>query len=57
MRDTLIDSSPPTRPATDSGLASRPRPRCRLTAADEATLPLRPTETALLRDWLHRLAR
>jgi hypothetical protein len=28
-----------------------------LTAADGAGLPLRPTETALLRDWLDRLAR
>jgi AcrR family transcriptional regulator len=59
MRDTLIDSlttDPP--PATDSGLASRALALdAALTAADEATLPLRPTETALLRDWLHRLAR
>jgi AcrR family transcriptional regulator len=59
MRDTLIDSlatDPP--PATDSGLASRALGLdAALTAADGATLPLRPTETALLRDWLHQLAR
>jgi hypothetical protein len=58
MRDTLIDSlttDPP--PATDPGLASRALALdAALTAADGATLPLRPTETALLRDWLHQLA-
>ena len=59
MRDTLIASlttDPP--PAADPGLASRALALdAALTAADGAALPLRPTETALLRDWLHRLAR
>jgi hypothetical protein len=59
MRDTLIDSlttDPP--PATDPSLASRALTLdAALTAADRATLPLRPAETALLRDWLHQLAR
>jgi AcrR family transcriptional regulator len=59
MRDTLIDSlttDPP--PARDPGLASRALALdAALTAADGATLPLRPTETALLRDWLNQLAR
>ena len=58
MRDTLIDSlttDPP--PATDSGLASRALALdAAITAADGVPLPLRPTETALLRDWLHQLA-
>ncbi|MDN3352926.1 TetR/AcrR family transcriptional regulator [Actinomadura sp. DC4] len=57
MRDTLIDSlttGPP--PAADPGLASRALALdAALTTADEVAL--RPTETALLRDWLHRLAR
>ncbi|GAA4517607.1 hypothetical protein GCM10023191_090360 [Actinoallomurus oryzae] len=63
MRDALIDSlttGPPTDPppATDTGLAPRALALdAALTAADQATLPLRPTETALLRDWLDRLAR
>jgi hypothetical protein len=59
MRDTLIDSltiGPPL--ATGPGLASRALALdATLTAAGEGTLPLRPTETALLRDWLHQLAR
>ena len=59
MRDTLIDSlitDPP--PATDPGLASRALALdAALTAADEGILPLRPAETALLHDWLDRLAR
>ena len=59
MRDTLIDSlitDPP--PAADPGLASRALALdAALGAADETALPLRPTETALLSDWLHRLAR
>lgn len=59
MRDTLIDSltvDPP--PVTDTGLASRALALdAALTAAEGAPLPLRPTETALLRDWLHQLAR
>jgi AcrR family transcriptional regulator len=59
MRDTLIDSlttAPP--PAADPGLGSRALALdAALTAADGAALPLRPAETALLRDWLHQLAR
>lgn len=59
MRDTLIDSlttEPP--PAAEPGLASRALAfDAALTAADGATLPLRATEIALLRDWLHELAR
>ena len=59
MRDTLIDSlttDPP--PATDPGIASRALALdAALSAADGGILPLRPTETALLRDWLHQLAR
>ncbi|MEV4625105.1 TetR/AcrR family transcriptional regulator [Micromonospora sp. NPDC049523] len=59
MRDTLVGSltsDPPS--ATDPGLASRALALdAALTNADEATLPLRPTETALLHDWLRQLAR
>jgi len=59
MRDTLIASlttDPP--PAADPGLAARALALdAALTAAGSAPLPLRPTETALLRDWLHQLAR
>ena len=59
MRDTLIDSlttDPP--PAADPALASRALALdATLAAANGAALPLRPTETALLRDWLHQLAR
>lgn len=59
MRDTLIASlttDPP--PAEDTGLASRALALdAALTAAPQDTLPLRPAETALLRDWLDRLAR
>ena len=58
-RDTLVGSlttDPP--PAADPGLASRALALdAALTAADAAALPLRPAETALLRDWLHQLAR
>jgi Tetracyclin repressor-like, C-terminal domain len=61
MRDTLIDSlttGPPAPPATDPSLASRALALdAALTAADGAILPLRPPETALLRDWLRQLAR
>jgi hypothetical protein len=59
MRDTLIDSlTTGGSPATDSSLASRALALdAAVTTADGATLPLRPTETALLRDWLHQLAR
>jgi AcrR family transcriptional regulator len=57
MRDALIDSlvtdPPPAR--EDAGIASR---ALALDAAltDEDSVPLRPAETALLREWLHRLA-
>jgi AcrR family transcriptional regulator len=58
LRDTLIESlttGPP--PDTDPGLASRALALdAALTATDGATLPLRPPETALLRDWLQQLA-
>jgi hypothetical protein len=59
MRDTLIASlTTDPAPAADPGLASRALALdAALTAADGARLPLRPTETALLRDWLHQLAR
>lgn len=59
MRDNLIDSlvTDPA-PASDPGLASRALALdAALVAADEDGLPLRPPETALLRDWLDRLAR
>lgn len=59
MRDTVIDSlvtDPP--PPADPGLASRALALdAALTAADATTLPLRPSETALLREWLDQLAR
>jgi AcrR family transcriptional regulator len=59
MRDTLIASlttGPP--PAAEPGLASRALALdAALAVTGEAELPLRATETALLRDWLGRLAR
>jgi AcrR family transcriptional regulator len=58
LRDTLIDSlvTGPQPPA-DTALPARALALdTALTAADHATVPLRPTETALLHDWLHRLA-
>jgi AcrR family transcriptional regulator len=59
MRETLINSlitgGPP--PATDPALASRALALdAALTTAGEP-VPLRPTEIALLRDWLQQLAR
>jgi AcrR family transcriptional regulator len=60
LRDTLIDSLTTDPPAVteDAGLATRALALdAALTAADADAVPLRPTETALLRDWLHRLAR
>lgn len=61
MRDTLIDSlttDPPPPSAADPSLASRALALdAALTAADRDTLPMRPTETALLRDWLRQLTR
>jgi AcrR family transcriptional regulator len=57
MRETLVGSlvtDPP--PDPDAGLAARALALdAALTAADEP-VPLRPAETALLRDWLQRLA-
>jgi AcrR family transcriptional regulator len=58
MRDTLIDSlvTGPQPPA-DTALPSRALALdAVLTAADPASVPLRPAETVLLHDWLHRLA-
>lgn len=59
MRDALIDSivtDPP--PAADPGLAPQALAvDAALTTVDGAALLLRPTETALLRDWLGQLAR
>ncbi|CCH32838.1 TetR/AcrR family transcriptional regulator [Actinosynnema sp. NPDC047251] len=61
MRDTLIGSlttDPPPPSAAGPGLASRALALdAALTAVDRDTLPMRSTETALLRDWLHQLAR
>ena len=57
MRETLISSliTDPS-PGPDRGLASRALTLdAALTTADEP-IPLRPTETALLRDWLQQLA-
>ncbi|MCO5993361.1 TetR/AcrR family transcriptional regulator [Actinoallomurus rhizosphaericola] len=58
-RDILIDSliTDPA-PAAGSGLASRALALdAAIAAAGEDGFPLRPAETALLRDWLDRLAR
>lgn len=59
MREIVIGflvTDPP--PAVDSGLAPRALALdAAIAAADETSVPLRPAETALLRDWLHRLAR
>ena len=53
---SLTTSPPPA--AADPGLAPRALALdAALTAADQATHPLRPAETALLRDWLRQLAR
>ncbi|WP_024806576.1 TetR/AcrR family transcriptional regulator [Nocardia sp. BMG51109] len=61
MRDTLIDSlaaDHPQPPDADPGLAPRALALdAALGAADEDELPLRPAETALLREWLNQLAR
>ncbi|MFD4640146.1 TetR/AcrR family transcriptional regulator [Lentzea sp. NPDC058436] len=57
MRDVLIDSLvTDVAPAAEPGLASSAL-ALDAAIADEADLPLRPAETALLRDWLDRLAR
>jgi AcrR family transcriptional regulator len=59
MRDMLIaflTADPPS--AADPGLASQALALdAAITATDSATIPPRPAETALLRDWLHQLAR
>ncbi|MFI6348928.1 TetR/AcrR family transcriptional regulator [Streptomyces sp. NPDC050560] len=58
LRDTLIDSlvTDPL-PPPEPGLAPLALSLdAALTTTDPATLPLRPAETALLRDWLGRLA-
>jgi hypothetical protein len=48
---------PPSGCCSAVGLASRALALdAALTAADGTALPLRPTETALLRDWLRQLA-
>ncbi|MFI7036824.1 TetR/AcrR family transcriptional regulator [Microbispora rosea] len=59
VRETVIGSlvtdAPPD---VDSGLASRALALdAAIATADQAGLPLRPAETALLRDWLQQLAR
>ncbi|MFF4127547.1 TetR/AcrR family transcriptional regulator [Microbispora rosea] len=52
---SLVTDAPPD---AYSGLASRALALdAAIAAADQAGLPLRPAETALLRDWLQRLAR
>ncbi|MBY8860346.1 TetR/AcrR family transcriptional regulator [Nocardia sp. CA2R105] len=59
MRDTLIDSliTDPA-PAEDRSLAARALSLdAAITTAAPGTLPLRPAETTLLRDWLDQLAR
>ena len=58
MRDAVVDSlttEPP--PPAAPGLASRALALEAALAGDHGALPLRATETALLRDWLNRLAR
>lgn len=59
MRDILIGSlTTDPQPAADPGLAARALALdAALAAAPDGALPLRPAETALLRDWLDRLAR
>jgi AcrR family transcriptional regulator len=59
MREALISSLiTDAAPAPAPGLASRALALdAALTGVDEGALPLRPTETALLRDWIQQLAR
>jgi len=60
MRETLIASltADPPPAEEDPGIAARALALdAALTAADGPALPLRPAETALLRDWLNQLAR
>jgi AcrR family transcriptional regulator len=58
MRDALIDALVTgPQPPGDTALPSRALALdAALAAADPATVPLRPTEAALLHDWLNRLA-
>ncbi|MEU4401917.1 TetR/AcrR family transcriptional regulator [Micromonospora orduensis] len=58
MREALIGAlTTDTGPAPDSTLAARALALdATLNGADPATVPLRPVETALLRDWLQHLA-
>ncbi|MFE4667456.1 TetR/AcrR family transcriptional regulator [Streptomyces sp. NPDC056716] len=59
MREALIDAlATHASPTPDATLASRALALdAALARADQATLPLRPVETALLHDWLQQLAR
>lgn len=59
MREALIDTlTTDASPAPDATLAARALALdATLSGADPATVPLRPVETALLHDWLQRLAR
>ena len=60
MRETLIASltADPPPAEEDPGIAARALALdAALTAVDGPALPLRPAETALLRDWLNQLAR
>jgi AcrR family transcriptional regulator len=64
MREALIDAlttdalTTDASPAPDAALAARALALdATLGGADPATVPLRPVETALLQDWLQRLAR
>ena len=55
---TLTTVSPTTDSESTSALAARALALdAALSASDDTTLPLRPTEAALLQDWLHQLAR
>ncbi|MFF5146451.1 TetR/AcrR family transcriptional regulator [Streptomyces sp. NPDC013157] len=59
MREALIDAlTTGTSPAPEPALAARALALdATLGAANPATVPLRPVETALLQDWLQHLAR
>lgn len=61
MREALIDAlTAHTGPPPDPTLATRALALAldaTLGAAEPATVPIRPAESALLRDWLQRLAR
>ena len=58
MRDVMVGSlvtGPP--PDSDPGLAARALALDAALTTTDKPVALRPTETALLRDWLHQLAR